>query len=101
MVYNAIRVVPYSFTFVIFGVLSGAGRQGIVAYVFLVSLTVGMPVGICLSFGAKLGLDGLWLGNGAFFAIAGAILYIKVFQSDWHSMKTLEDYVQIDEVLGA
>jgi len=94
-------LVPYSFTFVIFGVLSGAGRQGIVAYVFLVSLTVGMPVGICLSFGVKLGLDGVWLGNGAFFAIAGGVLNIKVFQSDWPSMKTLEDYVQIKEVLGA
>lgn len=95
-------LLPYSFTFTLFGVLSGAGHQSMVAYVFLVSVLIGMPIGAYLSFALELGLDGLWLGNAIFFGIASAVLYYKVLQIDWSSMKTLENYIQIeDAAVGA
>jgi Na+-driven multidrug efflux pump len=91
-------LVPYAFTFMFFGILSGAGQQDIVAYVFFASLTLGMPIGVFLAFAEQHGLDGLWIGNGAFFGIAGSVLCVKVFQIDWPSKHMLEEhYIMIDE----
>lgn len=89
---------PYAFTFVIFGVLSGAGQQEIVAYVFLASLVIGMPIGVYLTFSLHYGLDGLWIGNGAFLGISGCVLCGKVMQVDWPSKQMLEQhFITIDD----
>jgi MATE family multidrug resistance protein len=93
-------LVPYSFTFMLFGILSGAGQQDTVAYVFLASLVLGMPYGVYLTFVLNYALDGLWIGNGLFFGIAGFVLLIKVLQIDWSSKQMLEHeqhYIMIDE----
>lgn len=93
-----LALAPYAFTFMIFGVLSGAGQQDIVAYVFLASLVIGMPIGVYLTFFLHYGLDGLWIGNGAFLGIAGFLLCSKVLQIDWPSKQMLEqNYIKIND----
>eukprot|EP00929_Paragymnodinium_shiwhaense_P039062 TRINITY_DN20549_c0_g1_i1.p1 TRINITY_DN20549_c0_g1~~TRINITY_DN20549_c0_g1_i1.p1 ORF type:complete len:358 (-),score=37.43 TRINITY_DN20549_c0_g1_i1:206-1279(-) len=81
--------VPYGITFVLFGVLAGAGRQGIVATIFCISCVVGLSFGAHLCFAEEMGLEGLWLGNFTFFAIASLILYTVVLRIDWVAMESL------------
>eukprot|EP00401_Gymnodinium_catenatum_P000412 CAMPEP_0117466798 /NCGR_PEP_ID=MMETSP0784-20121206/5327_1 /TAXON_ID=39447 /ORGANISM="" /LENGTH=405 /DNA_ID=CAMNT_0005260749 /DNA_START=321 /DNA_END=1538 /DNA_ORIENTATION=+ len=90
-------LVPYSYTFVLFGVLSGAGRQKLCAYVFFASVTVGLPASAYLSLVVGLGLDGLWLGNALVFIIAGLTLHIVTLRTDWRAMQKLDGYLLVQE----
>ena len=66
------------------GVLRGMGRQSTVAWLNLVGFWVlGLPIGASLTFGAGLGLDGLWWGMAVGLtstAVAGAA---TLSRTDW------------------
>eukprot|EP00929_Paragymnodinium_shiwhaense_P075163 TRINITY_DN38423_c0_g1_i1.p1 TRINITY_DN38423_c0_g1~~TRINITY_DN38423_c0_g1_i1.p1 ORF type:complete len:520 (+),score=46.93 TRINITY_DN38423_c0_g1_i1:67-1560(+) len=81
--------VPYSVTFVLFGVLSGAGRQSVVAGVFCLSCFFGLSFGTHLCFVAGLELEGLWFGNAVFFLVTSAVLYVMVLRMDWTATVSL------------
>ncbi|CAE8631651.1 unnamed protein product [Polarella glacialis] len=89
--------VPYSITFVLFGVLAGAGRQGVVACSFCACCFFGMCVGLHLCFVEDFSLKGLWFGNFAFFLSASVVLYTIVVRTDWNALESLSaDYQSID-----
>eukprot|EP00929_Paragymnodinium_shiwhaense_P066941 TRINITY_DN33647_c0_g1_i4.p1 TRINITY_DN33647_c0_g1~~TRINITY_DN33647_c0_g1_i4.p1 ORF type:complete len:310 (-),score=3.05 TRINITY_DN33647_c0_g1_i4:449-1378(-) len=81
--------VPFGISFVLFGVLAGAGRQVIVACTFCIACIGGLSIGTHLCFVEEMGLEGLWLGNFSFFVIASLILYTIVLRFDWHAMGSL------------
>jgi len=81
--------VPYGIAFVLFGVLAGAGRQSIVATIFFISCVVSLCLGAHLCFASGMGIEGLWMGNFTFFAIASLILYSVVMRTDWDAIDSL------------
>eukprot|EP00929_Paragymnodinium_shiwhaense_P095578 TRINITY_DN56781_c0_g1_i1.p1 TRINITY_DN56781_c0_g1~~TRINITY_DN56781_c0_g1_i1.p1 ORF type:complete len:495 (-),score=90.80 TRINITY_DN56781_c0_g1_i1:207-1691(-) len=86
--------VPYSITFVLYGVLAGAGRQGIVAGIFVVACVVGLSLGVRLCFVEQMELEGLWLGNDTFFVVASVVLYVIILRTDWSALESLDTHYQ-------
>mmetsp|Transcript_28208 Transcript_28208/g.50416 ORF Transcript_28208/g.50416 Transcript_28208/m.50416 type:complete len:500 (-) Transcript_28208:76-1575(-) len=81
--------VPYSITFVLFGVLSGAGRQGVVACIFCPCFFFGLGIGLHLCFVEEFSLEGLWFGNCVSFLFASVVLYTIVVRTDWTALESL------------
>ncbi|CAL4921626.1 unnamed protein product [Urochloa decumbens] len=66
------------------GVLRGSARPGSGARINLASFyLVGMPVGVALAFGARLGFAGLWLGLLAAQAACAVWMARAVAATDW------------------
>ncbi|RLN19389.1 protein DETOXIFICATION 48-like isoform X2 [Panicum miliaceum] len=66
------------------GVLRGSARPAIGARINLASFyLVGMPVGVALAFGARLGFAGLWLGLLAAQAACAVWMARAVVGTDW------------------
>ncbi|CAL8084303.1 unnamed protein product [Calicophoron daubneyi] len=66
------------------GVIRGAGLQYIGAIICIVTLyVIGAPVGICLIFLAKIGLQGLWWGLCLGVFISSIIYLIVCFRLNW------------------
>lgn len=69
---------------VCYGVLKGSARPAMGAYVNGGAFyLVGIPVGVILAFGFKLGLVGLWLGLLAAVAICAHMTVSAVMSTDW------------------
>jgi multidrug resistance protein, MATE family len=69
------------------GVMRGMGRQHLVAGLnFIGFWLIGIPVGACLTFVARIGVSGLWWGLFAGLTSVAAIGVIALMQTDWERM---------------
>ncbi|GAA6060186.1 hypothetical protein JCM10212_005187 [Sporobolomyces blumeae] len=67
------------------GVLRGAGKPGLGAYINIAAYyVIGLPVGMFVTFaGPKWGLNGLWVGLTLSLSITGTALTYIVWTMDW------------------
>lgn len=67
------------------GVLRGAGKPGLGAYINIAAYyVIGLPVGMFVTFaGPKWGLNGLWVGLTVSLSITGTILTYVVWTMKW------------------
>lgn len=84
---------PYFFTFALFGVLAGCGRQSEVLVVFMISMAIGLPTGAYLGVVRGFGLSGIWVGNVLSFAISAMMLLVAVLRTDWRSVRSLDSAI--------
>lgn len=75
---------------VLTGVATGAGQQGMVAYVNLGSYyLVGIPLGVLLGYVFKLQVWGVWMGMIIGIAVQTAMLAIMTCTTDWDKQVSL------------
>lgn len=68
------------------GVMRGMGRQKLVAGLNLVGFwLIGLPVGAGLTFGARIGVEGLWWGLFAGLTSVATIGLVALLRTDWEA----------------